>query len=328
MEQPVIGESRSLRYLTELRDFLGEVTETQPTIKSQNRLWLPRIAVRNLAVSDDVRGDYLNLISYGSVQPPTDRLLASTYRRDRDPSGWDYLQSYRTVSSASEDTEFSELVASTPGLTTQTIRNWQRGHSPTVAKAVETAEDHGWLSPDSGGTIAAILSALAGWIQARGSLQGRYHPIFRFRNPSQRTMLEEIATVLELSTTVDKQSELRFTNAGSVIGRLLFALGVSNESKSRPGFVVPPYAYTNETIADHYLLAWVHQYGVSTDTGVRIELPARFPETFAMSLSWLVEHASTAELVQYPDLVLDEASLNTVRSSTPLETFTHPIESR
>lgn len=101
---------------------------------------------------------------------------------------------------------------------------------------------------------------------ASGSLRETFYPVFRVFSPEQQAYFETIADRLDLSysmahTDSDRSTEIRPSEHGNILGRVLYTLGAPLDSTSNQP-VLPLYLYYNTTHARKFVEAWCTHYEV------------------------------------------------------------------
>lgn len=252
----------SIDYSREIGELFEALTTGTATVGSEDRVWISAAAVRDLAGDQEPRRSALATAAlHGTFTPPTDRAVASTFRRTDTPRGYRYHQCYQ----AAHERDGVREVARDLGLPASTIQGWRRGSKPSVTNALERADTYGWLTPPVESETSLALTALVTWLLARGTLRETYYPVFIANQPAQRERFETIASTLDLSYSVrhadaeDMPTELRPSDAGAALGRVLYALGVPRQGEPQSTALLPPYVYHHprhaQQVADIW---WLH----------------------------------------------------------------------
>jgi hypothetical protein len=324
--QQHLGESRSTEYLQELCSFLADVTATELSVGSQGRIWIPKDGINHLAQSKDAKSDFTTLIAYGTVTPPSERSLAVTYPPEAGYDGWEYLQAYRKATADVSGSELDVPPEEIEEPDSQAMRNWNHSHEPDVVKSVQTASQHGWLSPSPTGETFASQNILAAWVLAKGSLSSAgYTPVFRFNNETQLSILKESCRILGVPWTIDDpprkggSQELRISEHGSIVGRLLSSLGAPSGSKTEATSVIPAYVYTSETHFRHYIVPWLLHYGSSQGPQTVIDLPSRYADRFVRLFRSLCESHPASHSSSGDSISFDSEKLASLLSSAAIE---------
>lgn len=262
-----------------LRDVFDPVTNGTVSVSSQDRLWVSADVVHDLAGATPPYPSLGTQAAFGTVMPPTERAFASTYRRQKRPSGYRYAQLYEHVqASAAPPATVAEQHA---GLTAEMVRSWRRGHTPRVYQALAAARSHGWLSASPESETAQTLTALLAWIFANGTLRSTsYYPVFRMSNPDQRAIFNGHAETLGISyslarvTDPDRTTEAHPGDDGSVLGRVLYTLGAPLGAKSETPCLPPVYLYRDRTHAMQFIRGLCRHLATADDElEIRIGTP-------------------------------------------------------
>ncbi|AZH24802.1 hypothetical protein [Haloplanus aerogenes] len=297
-------------YCQELKELIEAATSGTATVSSQNRIWISSESVHDLAGEKPLRSGLATNAVFGSLTPPTERAVASTYRQEKTPGGYQYWQLFNEVRES--DASRAELSART-GLRESTIRSWKRGSSPYVHNGLETTQTHGWLTPPAESDIALGLTSLLGWLIAQGSLRDTYYPTFGLQSPDQEPHFSRIAAEVGVSYSVvhresaSRRTEIRPTEDGAVLGRVLYALGAPRGTKAEQGCLLPVYLHHHASHARRFVRSWCLHHAHS-DGQRTINIPPRFGHQFPKALetllvarlSWDVDWKNERKLVVQP----------------------------
>jgi hypothetical protein len=300
-------------YAHELCDLIESVTPCSATVGHQHRVWVPAEAIHDLAGNTNlaIRTGLATAVVYGSFTPPTERAFASTFRRTETPGGYRYHQCYQETLNreSSRATLATEL-----GVPESTIQSWRRGSRPYATNALEQAYERGWLASSADSETATAITALLTWLLARGALRETYYPVFRLSTSTQQDRFASIAETLGLSYEIvheddsDRSTEIRPTVDGSLLGRILYALGAPRRSEPQTTVMLPTLAYHYPDHAQQVANIWcLHHAESSTseDVPFTITIPSRIGEQFSNALAtllseqldWTIEQHTPCELV-------------------------------
>jgi len=295
-------------YCQDIVDLIKSVTAGSATISTQDRVWISADAVRDLAGDMPIRTALATQALHGSLQPPTDRAVASTYRATKSPGGYRYTQLYEQVQD--DDRSRSKVAYDLP-ISESTVQSWRRGSKPHVQNGLGRVRERSWIEPDPEGEIALGLTALLAWLFARGTLRDTYYPVFASRSEHQRTHLERIADAVGIAYSTyrlndpDHGTEHRPEEDGSVLGRVLYALGSPRSSDPFSEPLIPPYVYHHPAHARRFASIWVLHYADDwTAETPTVTVPpragAQFPDTLEAlmtdCLGWSVERDNPRQL--------------------------------
>lgn len=283
---------QSEAFCEEIKTLIESVTDGTATVGSAKEVWISAKSVQDLAGGEPIRSALATKISFGSLTPPTERAFASTYRSNKTPGGNRYLRLYEQVQ-GSDETGY-RLAKQIDDLQVSMVQSWSQGSRPYVKKGVDTVHKLGWLTPAAEGKTALALTALVAWVFARGSIRAdTYHPVFTIRSRNHQTHFEDIADTLDLSYDIareddpDHPSEIRLTDNGSVLGRLLSVLGAPTNKKREISYPLPAYLYYSLPHARQFIETWCKHYA-SSDKNRTITIPPRFGEQFTDGLETLL----------------------------------------
>lgn len=173
----------------------------------------------------------------------SERHLASTYE-----DGEAIVKQYRRARSLQADnpelavTEIARVVSRPPS----TVRAWLDGvTTPQPIQTIETATEHGWLSPEHGSEQLRALVALVAWINAGGSLSGQsFQPRFVADDPLAIAALDQLCANTGVDYRVEDRTPSRAievvpTTDTAVFGRVLSVLGAPVGEKAHSETTLP-----------------------------------------------------------------------------------------
>lgn len=304
---------RSEAFCEKIKDLIESVTAGTATVGSKAEVWISAESVRDLAGGEPIRPALATKIAFGSLTPPTERAFASTYRRDKTPGGYRYLQLYEQVKERNE-TGY-ELAKQIDDLQRSSIQSWSQGSQPYVKRGIEAARELGWVSPPVESNTALALTSLVAWAFARGSIRAdTYYPVFAIRSRDQRVYFEEIADELDLSYDIIREgnpnlpAEVRPADNGVVLGRLLSILGAPLGKKSDVIHLPPAYLHYSASHTSRFIETWCKHHATG-DTKLSITIPPRLGEQFANGLETLL-----TEQLYWPTTRTGERELETVQN--------------
>jgi hypothetical protein len=284
----------SAAFARKLKTFFDSVTSAEMTIGTQNRLWVPVAAVREVAGGSPVRSALATAVSAGSLTPPTERAVADTFRRTESPSGYRYTQLYNIVCSSDGS---SAALARETGIPEPTVQSWRRERTPPAVNALQRARELGWIAPTVESDTSLHLTSLVAWVIAHGTLRETYYPIFRTNTAAQCERFERLADGLGVPYgTVglddpNRSTEHRPSENGTTLGRVLYALGATRPGDVSDTLVLPPYLFHYPRQAQRFIEIWVLHHGDGSDP-VRMAIPPRFGSHFTDGIEGLLVELS------------------------------------
>jgi hypothetical protein len=295
----------SSAYAQQIQDLFESVTAGTATVGHQNRIWVSSTAVRDLAGDVPLRSALATAAVHGSLTPPTDRAVASTFRRSESPGGYRYHQLYQTFCDRDES---RATMASKLGVPKTTIQSWRRGSKPYATNALERATERGWLTPPSDSATALSLTALLAWLLVRGSLRETYYPVFGAETAEQQDRFKSIAKTLDLEYNTVRPNdpnwptELRPANDGTVLGRTLYSLGAPRQTEAQQIALIPPYVRHYRAHAKRFADICCLHHGIETEENVlTISIPPSLGEQFPTALMTLLSEQLTWEVATQTD---------------------------
>lgn len=289
----------------ELQHLFESITTGEATVSSHDQVWLSSESVRDLAEEEPFRPALATRTAFGSLTPPTARALASTYRQSQRPGGYRSIQLYNCVQES--DNPRSELTSRYPDLSQTTIQSWRRGHKPYPKNGVLTAREHGWLTPSTTSEIALGLTTLLTWTFARESLAFEtYYPSFPIATTEERRQLEAVAADLSISFTVlreasaKRSTEMRPSEHGAALGRILFTLGAPRGHKKENCCLPPTYLYQRLDHAKRFITTLKRLQTTNDNSQSLLTVPARLGTQFVNAVELL--------LTDYLDWSIDRES--------------------
>jgi hypothetical protein len=195
-------------------------------------------------------------------------------------------------------------------LSESTIQSWRRGSEPYALRGLDRAFERGWITPAIESQKALGLTALLAWVLAQGSIRKTFLPVFGSWSEDHHNHFKTIADEVGFSwssydvESTNYETELRPEEDGSVLGRVLYALGAIRTTDTFGESLIPPYVFHNSAHARRFVHTWcLHHSG--DDTPRTVTVPSRLGEQFPTtlkalitdSLSWSIEQVTPRELV-------------------------------
>ncbi|MFC7232182.1 hypothetical protein ACFQMM_13760 [Saliphagus sp. GCM10025308] len=179
----------------------------------------------------------------------TDEELARTFDGGAYEDAFEAVEQYRKATRyASKHNVKSGATASALDLPRGRLRTWiDDGGAPDAVNAIETARSKGWLNLEYDDRRFDALNALVANVFSGGSIEKKYYqPSFALNRRGQDS---HVIDALELTGVdyriVDNRSgradEVRPTEHGTVLGRVLVTLGAPTGSKTEGELELPAY---------------------------------------------------------------------------------------
>ena len=230
------------------------------------------------------------------------RALAEQYRGGRYAKPWEVVEQYREVLdyTARKPNLGSSAVAARLDLPRSRIRPWMNGSRPDPVRAIETAEDYGWLDLEYGECPFRGLNVLVAWVFAAGSIgESNYVPSFTVDDEDALAVFEDVCECVdtppfrvERSDESERPTEVFFQKDATVFGRLLVALGAPAGNKGpNEEIVLPPYlmgAPEGTRLAFARTVVW-HRGAESTTVNYPLQVCEQRSERYWSQLRWLFE---------------------------------------
>jgi hypothetical protein len=276
----------SEQFAHELQTLINSITSGKGTVGTEQRVWVSSESMRGLAGSEPFQPALATNIAFGSLTPPTERALASTYNRFQTPGGYRSVQLYEQVRES--DQSRTALANQHSDLSEAMIQSWRRGHKPYAQRALTTARELGWLTPAPDSGVALGLTGLLAWIMARGSVRPDTHyPIFPIESPAEQTMLEDIGNdlgipfhVVRRDDDTKRSTEMRPSEHGALLGRVLRTLGAPLGQREPNSCLPPVYLYQYPSHADRFITMWRQLYA-SDEERFQMIVPTRLGNQFS-----------------------------------------------
>jgi hypothetical protein len=226
------------------------------------------------------------------------RAFVRTYSSRGFEDTWDIIEAFEEVQAvrAKYPERGSSFVAQKAGYPRSWIRRWVDDDAiPYPYQGLQTALSHGWLDLKPGNRQTRALVALVAYVLGKGSLKGeKYEPR---ASAGWRVTLEELheafAAVGVDSETVltddpERPPQVRPTTDGSVLGRVLYILGVPAGREDRRRTRLPSILNDIDIqTRARFCEVFVRQRGIDSHyesfdpTRVLVDRPERFRREFA-----------------------------------------------
>lgn len=180
---------------------------------------------------------------------PTEREFARTYDGGAYVDAWEAVEQYRRATSyAFRNDAKSGATSSALEIPRGRLRTWiDDNGAPDVVRGIETARDYGWLECGVGDGVFTALNALVANVFSGGSIaELDYRPSFALNHRGEDShvidALELAGVDYDLFDGRDgRADEVRPTEDGTVLGRVLAALGAPVGPKAGQDLELPTY---------------------------------------------------------------------------------------
>ena len=168
------------------------------------------------------------------------REFVETYDPNSEIGPWEMVQQYYRATKASAELRGgnggragSQRVATHLDLPRSRLRAWiDDGGKPDAQHGLERAINIGWIDVDTSSTTFAGLNRLVAQVFAGGSITAdTYAPWFTLPSDEIETWITEACRLVDVDYTIlyrnepGRATELRVAERGSILGRVLAALG-------------------------------------------------------------------------------------------------------
>lgn len=239
--------------------------------------WQQALEAANLGDSHDSNAETLL----------TEKDLARTYENGtEDPVTT--LEQYREATQLHNrpDTSYAEI-ARTIGRSASTVRFWlSKGMTPDVVKAINVAEDRNWLPLRSDDRVFKALNPLVAWVFAGGAINATsFDPTFSADRQVHWPVAAALFDMVNIRLRIVGESEIHLRDGGTVLGRILYALGAPRGEKANQELSLPDYL---DTVGPHHRAAFARMYllhrGVKANTGQALKINVRRTASYRQSL--------------------------------------------
>lgn len=215
------------------------------------------------------------------------RDLARTYDPQAYEDPWEVVEDYQRVLeyTGKHPNAGSQHVASKLNLPRGRVRPWMDGAIPHPVRAIQTAETRGWLPLTENTDVFGIFNQLVAWSCSQGTIKPEtFAPYFFISSDEDRKRITELLEQLGLNHVEERTEdtgrsiEIRVSDHGAVLGRILYTLGVPLDDEMLD--TIPSYLDSvSEPAKREYARTYVENRGQYWDFNSR----------------WVVEHANRSE---------------------------------
>ncbi|AFZ73673.1 hypothetical protein [Natronobacterium gregoryi] len=177
----------------------------------------------------------------------SERALARTYHSRSYTDAYEAVEDYRRVTQYASDhpRKGSGAVSTALELPRSRIRPWLDDSKPNPVRAIETARNYGWLECTYDSPAFDPLNTLVASVFSGGSITAdHYQPSFPLDDQDNRVVDALELTDVEYEIIEDRDGradEVRPTDDGTVLGRVLTVLGAPTGPKAAQPLSLPSY---------------------------------------------------------------------------------------
>jgi len=178
--------------------------------------------------------------------------LAQTYKSQSYEDAWQSVEDYQRVLeyTGQHPNKGSSAVASALDLPRGRVHPWMNGSRPAPVRAIQIAEENGWLPLATDDTVFSVFNRLVAWIFSRGSVtEAEYTPLFSCERETEQERLGDLFSAIGVDYAIFREdstaraTEARITEHSTIVGRLLVLLGAPVgprvEASRLPSYLLP-----------------------------------------------------------------------------------------
>jgi hypothetical protein len=184
------------------------------------------------------------------------------------------------------------------------VRTWQDGGKPDVVRGIETAREHGWVELDADSEAFRALNRLVAGVFSGGSISAEaFVPSFSapdgWVESQLRDDLETIGAGWQVAlSNSGNVEELRPDTSGSVLGRVLVALGAPAGGKTTVDRL-PSYLYGSTStsgLRSDFVRVYVANRAVSRDNRDFLQIREERSERYLDCVAALIGDVTDVEV--------------------------------
>ena len=231
------------------------------------------------------------------------KALARTYNSPTHDDAWQAVEEYQHVMNvaAEHPNKGSGALSSLVDLPRSRIRGWVDSDGmPDPARAVQVADEHGWLLRDPETPAGRAFAGCIAWILSGGAISDQtYAPYFtinRQHPDSSRRDLHALAASLDLTLRenereANRATELVVSEHGSVFGRCLAVAGAPVGRKVSTSVTIPQWIRDgDQRIREVFSYVYLNNRAVSAGDGDVLQLQeTNRPDRYYQQLAVLFE---------------------------------------
>jgi len=252
-----------------------------------------------------------------------EKALARTYDGGAYADPWETVEEYHDVMryASKHPNKGSQAVSTATETPRSRIRTWiDDGGAPDVVRGLETARDYGWLEATYGDAEFQGLNRLVANVFSGGSIAEQYYqPSFALADgdddPAVFDALELAGVVYTVVGDRDgRADEARPTEDGSVLGRVLSALGAPVGPKAEQRLSLPDYlADAPDEIREQFVRAYLANRAQPNNN--ILQLREQRNRDYLESLARLMEDVAGGPVtISEKNVILSKAATETLGS--------------
>ena len=228
----------------------------------------------------------------------TEHALARTYDGGHYTDGWTAVEQYRrAVSYAHRNDVGSSATAARLDMPRSRIRPWIDGDAvPEPIRAIDTGLEYGWLECGYGDPVFTGLNALVANVFSGGSIAAStYQLSFALNHLGENASVVDALELANVSYRVvddrdGRADEVRPTEDGAVLGRVLSVLGAPEGPKADQHLTLPSYLEDAPTdVRETFVCAYLENRAVDHDAKDTLTILEERNRSYLESLAELIE---------------------------------------
>ncbi|AGB16632.1 hypothetical protein Halru_2038 [Halovivax ruber XH-70] len=230
--------------------------------------------------------------------------LARTYDGGYYDDVWPIVQQYWDVMDyrSRHPNKGSSAIASALELPRSRIRTWLDGGQPDAAHAIDVARRMNWIETDATSPTFEGLNAMVSNVFSGGSIAEQYYrPSFAL-DPNRRQLhivdaIEAVGVDYEIVDDRDgRADEVRPTEHGTILGRVLACLGAPVGSKTQQRIELPGYLEdAPDAIRETFVLCYLENRATKPHNGI-VRFREERTDAYLRDLARLIEDVAGASV--------------------------------
>lgn len=255
--------------------------------------------------------------------------LARTYSHPSYADAWECVQDYHAAldyRDANPQAGASKI-ARALDLPRSRVRPWLNGSTPDPVRAIQAADEHGWLETDFQDRTFRGLNVLVAWILSGGSLNANYVPQFAISSSNDEERIDAAFDVVGVDYDflrggdLQRATEYRPLEDASVLGRVLWVLDAPLGRKNEQARIVLPnyLADAPGRIRRDFVVTYLCNRGHIDDGNGVLRFREDRSDQYLTDLSELI-HETTGEPVNLSEknIIVSPEAADSVRSWKPI----------